>query len=114
VDIRRAKRKLQNRLVLVVLESKVAEAALLDAFSDSVQQVAATDAQEDNIGVAFQTLGSSENGVEFMRWAKVSGIANDELILEPPFATKCLARSGLLERANPVGQRLRDRYPATN
>jgi len=45
--------------------------------------VAAADAQEDNIVIAFQTLGGAENGLEIMRPPKISGIANNEFVLEP-------------------------------
>src|SRR5438552_17102279 len=50
--------------------------------------VAAADAQEHNIGMAPQPLGSGQDSVEFVGATEISGIADHEFIAKSPLSAQ--------------------------
>ena len=54
----------------------------------------AADAKEHDVGVVAQTLGSGENSVKLVGAAQVSGITDNELILEPPLSAQRVFTGG--------------------
>src|SRR5215471_12956205 len=91
--VRNAQRILQSCLILVGKETKqLLEAALLDDADEIIQQVSAAHEYEDDTRIAAQTLCCSQDGVDLVGPAEISGIPDHEFVFEPPFLPQRVIR----------------------
>src|SRR5262249_50873039 len=89
MDVRNAERKPQDFSLLIGKEAKqMVEPAIAYSVRKLGEFLATTDKKKGNERIATQALRRGEDGFKLVSAAEISRIADDEPVLEPPFAAQ--------------------------